>query len=141
MLSLGGGEKDWSPAILYAGLEYEEAAEITARLTALGIPYKLTEDASTITVPDDQVNNTRLTLAGEGFPKSGHIGYEIFDENQIAMTDFLQSVNLVRALQGELEKTLVDLDGVRQARVHLVIPEESLFTETQNPPTASARMK
>ena len=137
VLSMGGGEDEWDPAILYVGLEYEDAAEITTRLSATGVPFKLSEDATTITVPKDQVSNTRLTLAGEGFPKSGRIGYEIFDENQIAMTEFLQTVNLVRALQGELEETLSSIDGVRQARVHLVIPEESLFTEHQNPTTAS----
>ncbi len=137
LMSMGGSEEDWDPAILYVGLEYEDAAEITTRLSATGVKYKLSEDATTITVPKDQVSNTRLTLAGEGFPKSGRIGYEIFDENQIAMTEFLQSVNLVRALQGELEETLSGIDGVRQARVLLVIPEESLFTEQQNPTTAS----
>jgi flagellar M-ring protein FliF len=137
VLSMDGSEQEWEPAILYVGLEYEDAAEITTRLAATGIQYKLSEDATTITVPKDQVSNTRLTLAGEGFPKSGRIGYEIFDENQIAMTEFLQTVNLVRALQGELEETLSSIDGVRQARVMLVVPEESLFTEHQNPTTAS----
>ena len=137
LFSMGGDGDDWDPAILYAGLEYQEAAEITTRLASLGIPHKLTDDASTIVVPDDQVSNMRLTLAGEGFPKSGRLGYRIFDESQLAMTDFLQSVSLVRALQEELENTLMDIDGVTQARVHLVIPEESLFTEEQNPVTAS----
>ena len=137
VLSMGGGEDDWEPAILYAGLDYPEAAEITTRLAALGIPHRLTEDASAIVVPDDKVRNLRLTLAGEGYPKSGRMGYEIFDKNQMAMTDFLQQVNLRRALQEELEKTLMDIDGVRNARVHLVIPEESLFTDEQNPTTAS----
>lgn len=137
VLSMGGDDEEWNPAILYAGLDYEEAAEITARLSTMGIPYRLKEDAATILVPDDQMANTRLTLAGEGFPRSGRMGYEIFDENQIAMTEFLQTVNLVRALQGELEETLSSIDGVRQAKVLLVIPEESLFTEMQNPTTAS----
>lgn len=137
VMSMGGGDEAWDPAILYTGLDVEDAAEITSRLTGLGIPYKLGEDAATITVPKDRVSNLRLQMAGEGFPKSGRIGYEIFDESQIAMTQFLQTVNLVRALQGELEETLGSIDGVREARVMLVIPEESLFTEQQNPTTAS----
>ena len=137
LMSLGGGDDDWDPAILYAGLDYEDAALIATRLSTSGIPYRLSPDGTMITVPDDEVNNMRLTLAGEGFPHSGRVGYEIFDEGQIAMTQFLQSVNLVRALQGELEQTLMSIDDVRDVRVHLVIPEESLFTEHQNETTAS----
>jgi len=140
VLAMGGGDEDWDPAILYANLDYAEAAEITTRLAALGIDHRLTEDASTIVVPDDEVRNLRLTLAAEGFPKSGHIGYEIFDDNQLAMTEFLQTVSLRRALQGELEKTLNTISGVRNSRVHLVIPEPSLFTEEQNPVTASVTL-
>jgi len=140
LMTMSGDEEDWNPAILYTDLDHWEAAEITNRLTALGIPYKLTQDASAITVPDDQVRDLRLNLAGDGFPKSGTIGYEIFDEAQLAMTDFLQQVNHRRALQGELEKTLSGIEGVRSARVHLVMPEESLFAEEQNPVTASVTL-
>jgi len=135
-----GGDEDWDPAILYADLEYAEAAEISTRLDAVGMPFKLTNDASTIVVPHDKVREMRLMLAAEGFPRSGRIGYEIFDNSQLAMTDFLQDVNLVRALQGELQETLGGIEGVRAARVHLVIPEESLFTEEQNPVTAAVNL-
>ena len=136
----GGGEEDWDPAILYANLDYAEAAEVTTRLTGMGYDYRLTEDASTITVPQDDVRQLRLALAGEGFPKSGHIGYEIFDDAQLAMTDFLQQINKVRALQGELEQTLGELEGVKSSRVHLVTPEPSLFMEEQNPVTAAVTL-
>ncbi len=139
IMSMAGGEEDWSPAILYTDLDYWEAAEITNRLTALGIPYKLTQDATAITVPDDQVRDLR-PLAGDGYPKSGTIGYEIFDEAQLAMTDFLQQVNHRRALQGELEKTLSGIEDVRNARVHLVMPEQSLFSDDQDPTTASVTL-
>jgi flagellar M-ring protein FliF len=132
-----GGKDEWEPAILYADLDYQEAAEVTTRLTQLGIRYRLTEDASAISVPKDEVRDLRLRLAGEGFPRSGRMGYEIFDKAQLTMTDFLQKVNLRRALQGELEKTLMTIDGVRNARLHLVIPEPSLFAEDKNPTTAS----
>ena len=135
--NLTSSEADWEGAILYADLEYQEAAEVSRRLSELQIRHKLTTDASAILVPEDQARELRLQLAGEGFPRSGRMGYEIFDEAQLAMTDFLQKVNFQRALQEELEETLEGLDGVRDARVHLVIPEPSLFTEEQNPVTAS----
>jgi flagellar M-ring protein FliF len=140
IMSMSGGDEDWNAAILYTDLDYWETAEITNRLTALGIPYKLTQDATAITVPDNQVRDLRLTLAGDGYPKSGTIGYEIFDEAQLAMTDFLQNVNHKRALQGELEKTLSGIDDVRNARVHLVMPEQSLFSDDQDPTTASVTL-
>jgi flagellar M-ring protein FliF len=140
LMSLGGGDGDWDAQILYADLDYSEAAEISTRLNAVGIPFKLTDDASTIVVPDDKVREMRLMLAAEGFPRSGRMGYEIFDDSQLAMTDFLQDINKVRALQGELEETLSGIDGVNAARVHLVIPEESLFTEEQNPVTAAVNL-
>ena len=137
----GGGEGDkWEGRILYANLEFEEAAEISNRLRIMEVPHRLTPDATTILVPEDQYMDLRIQLAGEGFPKSGRIGYEIFDDAQLAMTDFLQQVNYQRALQAELEETLVRIEGVRDARVHLVIPEPSLFTEKQNPVTASVQL-
>ena len=137
----GGGEGDkWEGRILYANLEFEEAAEISNRLRIMEVPHRLTPDATTIIVPEDQYMDLRIQLAGEGFPKSGRIGYEIFDDAQLAMTDFLQQVNYQRALQAELEETLVRIEGVRDARVHLVIPEPSLFTEKQNPVTASVQL-
>ena len=140
LMALGGNGEEWEPAILYANLDYQEAAEIRNQLAAIGIDYKLTEDASTIVVPKDQVRDLRLQLAGEGFPKSGRMGYETFEEAQLAMTDFLQKVNFQRALQEELEETLMDIEGVRNVRIHLVIPEPSLFTEEQNPVTASVTL-
>ncbi|MBT4502527.1 MAG: flagellar M-ring protein FliF [Gemmatimonadetes bacterium] len=140
LTSFSGGEEDWDGAILYAQLDYQEAAEVSRRLGELEIPHRLSSDASAILVPQDQVRELRLQLAGEGYPQSGRMGYEIFDEAQLAMTDFLQKVNFQRALQEELAETLEGLEGVRDARVHLVIPEPSLFTEEQNPVTASVTL-
>ena len=137
LMQLTGGEEEWDPAILYADLDYQEAGEVSNRLTEIGIDFRMTADASTIMVPEDKVRDLRLQLAGEGYPKSGRMGYEIFEEAKLAMTDFLQKVNFQRALQEELEKTLESLEGVRSVRVHLVIPEPSLFTEDQNSVTAS----
>lgn len=135
--SMGGGEEEWDTAILYTNLDFQEAGEIANRLADLGMRYRLSSDGSAILVPRDEERDLRLQLAGEGFPKSGRMGYEIFEEAQLAMTDFLQRVNLKRALQEELEETILAIDNVKNARVHLVTPEPSLFTEEQNSVTAS----
>ena len=140
LFSLGGNDDEWTDDILYTGLDYTEAAEVTRRLTELGVQYRLMEDASTIVVPKERSRELRLQMAGEGFPRSGRMGYKIFDESQLAMTDFLQKVNLRRALQEELEKTLLGVQGVKDVRVHLVIPEPSLFTEEENPVTSSVHL-
>ena len=110
---MSGEEEDWNPAILYTDLDYWEAAEITNRLTALGIPYKLTQDATAITVPDDQVRDLRLSLAGDGFPKSGTIGYEYRKAAALAAG--------FREARGDVTVTM-DSDL-------LVMPEESLFAD------------
>ncbi len=131
---------EWEGRILYANLEFSEAADISNYLRGLEVPHRLSQDATAIIVPEKRYMELRVQLAGEGFPKSGRIGYEIFDEAQLAMTDFLQKVNYQRALQAEIEQTLINIDGVRNSRVHLVIPEPSLFTEEQNPVTASVTL-
>ncbi|MEW6756147.1 MAG: flagellar basal-body MS-ring/collar protein FliF, partial [Candidatus Latescibacterota bacterium] len=138
--SLTGEEKEWEGAILYADLDYQEAADVSRRLRELEVPHRLTADATAILVPTEQARELRLQLAGEGYPRSGRMGFEIFDEAKFAMTDFLQKVNFQRALQAELEKTLEEIEQVRAARVHLVIPEPSLFTEEQKPVKASVQL-
>ena len=138
--TMSDGKDQWESRILYSNLEFGESAEISNRLRELEVPHRLTADATAILVPEDRYMELRVQLAGEGYPKSGRIGYEIFDEAQLAMTDFLQKVNFQRALQAEVEQTLINIEGVRNARVHLVIPEPSLFTEEQNPVTASVTL-
>ena len=138
--TMSGGKDQWEGRILYSNLEFGESADISNRLRTLEVPHRLTADATAILVPEDRYMELRVQLAGEGYPKSGRIGYEIFDEAQLAMTDFLQKVNFQRALQAEIEQTLINIEGVRNARVHLVIPEPSLFTEEQNPVTASVTL-
>lgn len=138
--SSGKGKDNWEAAILYADLDYQEAADVSRKLTEMQVPHRLTEDASAILVPTDRARDLRLQLAGQGYPRTGRMGFEIFDEAKFAMTDFLQKVNFQRALQAELEKTLEGLDQVRTARVHLVIPEPSLFTEEQKAVKASVEL-
>ena len=110
---MSGEEEDWNPAILYTDLDYWEAAEITNRLTALGIPYKLTQDATAITVPDDQVRDLRLSLAGDGFPKSGTIGYK-----------YRKAAALAAGFREARGDVTVTMDNVL-----VVMPEESLFAD------------
>jgi len=92
-------------------------------------------------VPSDKVYELRLTLASEGIPQGGGVGFEIFDRKNFGMTEFVQKLNYQRALQGELSRTIAQLTGVEQARVHLVIPEKSLFKDGEKPATASIVLK
>jgi len=124
-------------APLFTGLSADDAAAIIDQLRQQGVPYKLSNDGTTISVPVEQVAKLRLALAAQGLPKSGTLGFELFDRSSFGVTDFQQRVNYQRALEGELARTISQLDGVRSARVHLVIPEESLFSEQQQPTTAA----
>jgi len=133
-------EDDWDPAILYADLDPSEAVEVHRYLNEWQIANRMTEDRRAVLVPEAMVRMLRLSLATEGFPRSGRMGYEIFDEASLAMTDVLKKVGFQRILKDELEATLEQLEGVRYARVHLVIPGPSLFTGEQNPITASVTL-
>lgn len=132
---------DYRP--LFANLNGDDAGEIVRRLKEQKVPYQLAGDGKAILVPADKVYDLRLTLASEGLPQGGGVGYEIFDRKNFGMTEFVQKLNYQRALQGELARTIGQLAGVEQARVHLAIPEKSLFKESEKVPTASVvlRMK
>ncbi|HEV7383486.1 MAG TPA: flagellar basal-body MS-ring/collar protein FliF, partial [Phenylobacterium sp.] len=125
-------------ALLYSNLDLKEAGSITQALDQGGIKYEVKGDGSTILVPRDQVASTRLMLSSKGLPTAGSVGYEIFD-NQSAMgqTDFVQQLNRQRALEGELGRTIMGLDGISSARVHLVLPKRQLFEEEAEQPSAS----
>ncbi|MFH2056566.1 MAG: flagellar basal-body MS-ring/collar protein FliF, partial [bacterium] len=126
---------------LYSNLSAEEAGQIIEQLKARNISYEIGDNGRSISVPSEKVDETRMELAVQGLPSPQNIGYALFDENSIGMTDFLQKVNYRRALEGELSRTIIGLDEVEAARVHLVIPEERLFQEDENPPTASVVLK
>ena len=126
---------------LYSGLSPEEAGLVVQELDARKIPYRLTGGGSSIQVPSSQVYSARIGLASEGFPRSGTVGFEIFDGNLFGMTDFLQKVNYRRALEGELAKTISQMQEVDGVRVHIVIPERPLFKEDEQPATASVVIK
>jgi flagellar M-ring protein FliF len=124
--------------LLYSGLEPADSAAIVQRLDTQNIPYQLKADGAEILVPQDQVTKLRLALASEGVPSGGSIGYEIFDRaDALGTTNFVQQINQIRALEGELARTIRSLKQVKSARVHLVMPKRELFSRDQAEPTAS----
>ena len=128
-------------ARLYSNISDDEAGEIITFLEDSKIPYELADGGRTISVPSDQVYKTRISLASSGLPRGGSMGYSIFDQNNLGMTDFLQNLNFRRALEGELTRTIMQLAEVSAARVHIVIPKDRLFKEDQKDATASVVLK
>ncbi|EPR44304.1 flagellar M-ring protein FliF [Desulfovibrio sp. X2] len=126
---------DWK--VLYSKLYAEDASRIVTLLQGQKVPYKLSDNGTTILVPADQVYNLRLKIAGDGMVHGQGLGFELFDEVKIGQTDFVQHINYMRALQGELARTIMEFPEVERARVHLSIPSKSLFIEDQIPPSAS----
>jgi len=127
---------------LYTDLTYEDSAAIVKELERQGIPYELRNDGNIVMVPKDRVARLRMSLAGSGLPKGGGIGYEIFDRSDaLGTTSFVQNVNNLRALEGELSRTIRSLDSVLAARVHLVMPERPLFSRDKVEPSASIVLK
>jgi flagellar M-ring protein FliF len=113
--------------VLFARLTDADAASIVDQLKRQKLPYRLADNGSTIEVPAEQVHETRLHLMSTGIPLSGVVGFEIFDKQSLGVTDQSQRVSYQRALQGELARTIGALEDVKQARVHLVLPESTLF--------------
>ncbi len=125
-------------APLYSGLSLEDSSAIVTELQTLNIPYELRGEGDTILVPRDQITTMRMTLAGEGLPTRGQVGYEIFDQQStLGATSFVQNINNVRALEGELARTIGSLNRITGARVHLVLPERELFRRERQDPSAS----
>jgi flagellar M-ring protein FliF len=128
-------------AILFSGLEARDATSVITKLEALNIPYEQRGDGGTILISSDQVSKIRMQLAAEGLPSAG-VGYEIFDKSDtFGTTAFVQNVNRLRALEGELARTIKSLDSIASARVHLVIPERQVFARDNQPPSASVVVK
>jgi flagellar M-ring protein FliF len=126
---------------LYNSLAAEDAAVVVQKLKESGTPYRLSSNNSTISVPEDKVAELRLEMAGAGVPKNGRIGFEIFDKTNFGMTDFAEHINYRRALEGELERSVMSISQVEQARVHISFPQESVFTEAREPAKASVLVK
>ncbi len=125
-------------APLYTGLSLEDSSAIMEELQKQGVPNEIRGDGDTILVPRDQITAIRMSLAGNGLPSRGQVGYEIFDQqNTLGATSFVQNINNVRALEGELARTITSLARIKSARVHLVLPERALFSRDKKDPTAS----
>jgi flagellar M-ring protein FliF len=139
LLIVVANKTDYRP--LFTNLTSEDAGEIIKKLKEQKIPHQIGADGKSVMVPSDKVYELRLSLASEGLPQGGGVGFEIFDRKNFGMTEFVQKLNYQRALQGELSRTISQLSGVEQARVHLVIPEKSIFKESEKPPTASVVLK
>ena len=133
------GQEDYG--VLFTNLSPEDAGGIVTKLKAKKVPYRLEGNGTAILVPKSEMYELRLTLASEGFPKGGGVGFEIFDRQELGVTDFVQHLNYQRALQGELARTIAGMPEVLEARVHIVAPKESLFLEDQKEPTASVALK
>ena len=126
---------------LFTGLAPEDAAGIVQKLKESGIDYRLPENGGVVLVPSSAVAETRIALAAAGLPKTGRIGFELFDKANLGATEFTEQVNYRRALEGELERSVMSLAEVEQARVHLTFPKDSVFLEAQQPAKASVLVK
>lgn len=125
---------------LFSGLDPKEAGAIAEELKALNIPYRLADQGKTIQVPKSQVYDARIQLASNGVLAGDGKGFELFDQSKFGQSDFDQQVNYQRALQEELRRTVVAIDGVQDARVHLVIPKKSVFIDDQGIASASVQL-
>src|SRR5579863_4118069 len=114
---------------LYNGLSSEDASLVLQKLKDGSVPYKIANNGGTISVPEDRVAELRLEMAGAGLPKNGRIGFELFDKTNFGMTDFAEHINYRRALEGELERSVMSVSEIEQARVHISLPQESVFLE------------
>ncbi len=128
-------------APLFSNLDTKDQSGIVDYLDGAKVPYKITDNGKTIEVPQDQVYKLRLKLASKGLPNSGVVGYELFDNNNLGMSNFMQKLNYKRALEGELSKTLSEMSGVKSARVQIVMPQKSVFKDEQKKPTASVALQ
>ena len=127
---------------LFTDLAYEDSAAIVKELDRQAVPYELRNDGNIVLVPKDRVARLRMAFAEGGLPKGGGVGYEIFDKSEVlGTTSFVQNINNVRALEGELARTIRSLDRVQDARVHLVMPDRPLFSRDKVDATASIVLK
>ncbi len=131
-----------SLSILYRDLATTDSAQVSAKLEELGILYSVSADGSEVFVPKNEVGRARMLLAEDGLPNGGSMGYELFDQQSgFGTTSFVQNINQVRALQGELARTISSLDPVQYSKVHIVLPQRELFSRETLDATASVTLK
>ncbi len=122
---------------LFAAMPPEDAAAIVQKLKESGVEHRLADNGTTVLVPTDKVDELRLEMAAAGLPRSGRIGFELFDKTNLGITDFTEHVNYRRALEGELERSIRSLSEVEQARIHISFPKDSVFLDSREPAKAS----
>jgi flagellar M-ring protein FliF len=129
-------------ALLYSELDLKDSGQIAQKLDGLGIPYEIKGDGTGILVPNDQVAKLRMLMAEAGLPRGGSVGYELFDKSEgLGTSSFVQNINQVRALEGELARTIASIASVQSARVHLVLPRREMFQRDRQEPSASIVLK
>ncbi len=138
-LSRWNQERDFRP--LYSSLSPEDAAAVLTKVKEGGTEFRISDNGTSVLVPSAKVAELRLQLAAAGIPKSGRIGFELFDKTNFGASDFAEQVNYHRALEGELERSVMSLSAVEQARVHITLAKESVFLESRQPAKASVLVK
>jgi len=134
-----GSTERW--AMLFANLPEEDAAKVIEQLKAANVPHRLVPPGNSIEVPEARVHEQRIALAANGALRGGGVGFELFDKQSFGTTSFVEQMNYRRALQGELARTIQALDAVERARVHVAMPERSIFADADEPPTASVALR
>lgn len=122
---------------LYSQLDSSDSGQIVDQLRARGVAFRLEQGGATLRVPESEIDELRIDFASQGLPAGGHVGFEIFEGNAFTATDFVQRLNFQRGLQGELARTIETFPAIDGARVHIVLPERTLFREDDEPATAS----
>ena len=127
--------------VLFSDLKPADAQTIVEKLKAENVPYTLSNNGTTIQVPNERIAELRLQMASAGVLSGGHVGFDLFDKTSFGATDFAQQVNYRRAIEGELAKTLEGMDEVESARVHITPKKESVFTEKEEGAKASVMLR
>jgi flagellar M-ring protein FliF len=126
---------------LYTGMSAEDAGSVVSKLKEMGVEFRVSDDGTTVSAPSSRQAELRLELASAGLPKTGRIGFELFDKANLGMTDFAEQVNYKRAIEGELERSMRSISEVQEARVHITFPKDSVFLESRTPGKASVLLR
>jgi len=136
-LVFNAGKSTQDYRVLFANVNEGDGAAIITALQQMNVPYQFTEGGGAITVPQGLVYETRLKLAGQGLPKAGNVGFELLENQKFGTSQFVERVNYLRGLEGELARSVASLGQVKSARVHLAVPKASAFVREQERPSAS----